>query len=64
MEFSKILPANLDQNLIMGVCIVLFQKLYTFLRKKVPTRQENIQHEIFEVLKIFQNNLKFTRADC
>ena len=64
MEFSKILPPNLDQNLIMGVCIVLFQKLYTFLRKKVPTRQENIQHEIFEVLKIFQNNLEFTRADC
>ena len=46
----------------MAVCIVLF---YGFKEKIEPTRKEvfqDVQHEIFELLKLFQNNIKVTRA--
>ena len=64
---------NLYQNLIIAllkvaVCSVLFQKLYTILRKKEPARQEIcnffLQNGVFQILKMFKNNMKFTRKAC
>ena len=65
--YPRISIWNSDQNLIraflnMAVCIVLF---YGFKEKIEPTRKEvfqDVQHEIFELLKLFQNNIKVTRA--
>ena len=68
-----ILIWNLYQNLIIAllkvaVCTVLFQKLYTILRKKEPARQEIcnffLQNGVFQILKMFKNNMKFTRKAC
>ena len=65
---------NLHQSLIVAllivaVCTVLLQKLYTILRKEEPTRQEicnfffeNVQN--FKILKMLENNMKFTREAC
>ena len=56
-------------SLIVAVCTVLLQKLYTILRKEEPTRQEicnffleNVQN--FKILKMLENNMKFTREAC
>ena len=55
----------------MAVCIVPFEKLYTILRKKEPTKQEmcnfflqSVQKKIFKILNMFGNNIKFTREAC
>ena len=55
----------------MAVCIALFEKLYKVLRKKEPARQDddqflfqNVQHEVFEILKMFNDNIKFTKTAC
>lgn len=57
--------------LIMTVCTVQFQKLYPVFRKQEAhdardsqSLIENVQSKAFEILKMFKNNFKFTRATC
>ena len=49
----------LDQNLII-VSLIMF--IYTVLFLKALF--QNVQDEIFEIFKMFENNIKFTRTAC
>ena len=39
--------------LIMAICTVLFEKLYTILRQKEPRRQEITNFSFFEIFEMF-----------
>ena len=50
-------------------CTIL-KALYGFKKKRARKARgrkyflQNVQNEIFRILKIFENNMKFTRAAC
>ena len=54
--------------LIMAICTVLFEKLYTIVRQKEPRRQEitNCSFKMFKIMRFWglQNVLTFTTQEA
>ena len=47
---------NLDKNLIMALLIIAVSTVQIFI--------QNVQNQIFKILKIYKYNMKFTRVAC
>ena len=53
--------------LIVAVCTAILKAFKEKLAPKARDMQfflQNVQNEIFKILKMFENNMKFTRVGC
>ena len=56
--------------LIVAVCTVILNVLHGFKEKRAHKARDiqfflhNVQNEIFKILKMFKNIMKFARAAC
>ena len=53
--------------LIVAVCTAILKAFEEKLAPKARDMQlflQNVQNEIFKILKMFENNMKFTRVGC
>ena len=67
-KFLRTLPAAASPN--RGYLRCILKALHAFHEKRdLKSRDlqfclQNVSNEIFKIFKMFENNMKFTRADC